>query len=81
MATKVEKKSRIYSCGHCNEEVSRTTFYAHKRLYYNRSTKEWSRVRVNFAEESAPSTPGRQGLVGDCTMTDEEGNFNDGMKG
>ena len=38
MATNTMKSKFIY-CGHCDKEVSRTKYYAHKRLYYNRSKK------------------------------------------
>ena len=37
-------KAKRFYCGHCKEEVSRTTLYAHKRLYYNRTTNSQTRV-------------------------------------
>lgn len=44
---KTAKPKRFY-CGHCEQEVSRGTLYAHKRLYYNRMTREWSKTRVGY---------------------------------
>ena len=44
---KTAKPKRFY-CGHCEQEVSRGTLYAHKRLYYNRMTREWSKARINY---------------------------------
>ena len=41
-------RTKRFYCGHCDQEVSRTTLYAHKRLYYNRTTREWSKVRVSY---------------------------------
>ena len=32
-------KSKFIYYGHCDKEVSRIKYYAHKRLYYNRSRK------------------------------------------
>ena len=43
------KKNRFY-CGHCEQEVSRRTLYAHKRLYYNRMSKEWSKEKISYAD-------------------------------
>ena len=41
-------RTKNFYGGHCDQEVSRTTLYAHKRLYYNRTTREWSKVRVSY---------------------------------
>lgn len=30
-----------YHCGHCNEKVSRTLYFQHKKLYYSASEKTW----------------------------------------
>ena len=30
---------RLFHCYHCDQEVSKRTFFQHKRLYYNRSKK------------------------------------------
>lgn len=44
----MESTSKRYYCGHCDQEVSRTTLYSHKRLYYNRTRREWSKARVSY---------------------------------
>lgn len=42
-----EKSSRkLVLCGHCGEEVSKRTYYLHKRLYYDTTSQEWSEKRV-----------------------------------
>ena len=46
-----ETKTKRYFCGHCEETVSRTTLYAHKRLYYNRTIRQWSKDRVSYPLE------------------------------
>ena len=43
-ATKRPRKS--YFCGHCLQEVFKTLFFKHKKLYYNKHTREWSKERV-----------------------------------
>ena len=66
-------------CGHCHKEVSRTKYYAHKRLYYNRSEKQWSQTKqLNFTDHltgaaaSLPFVESRQvDLYSDQSMTDE----------
>ena len=73
-----EKTNRFY-CGHCEQEVSRRTLYTHKRLYYNRMSKEWSKQKISYAENAGidRQTPDvRQG--GDErseTDTDDVGDF------
>ena len=41
------KRRRIWSevvCPHCSDHVTKTTFYRHKRLYYDRQTEQWQRA-------------------------------------
>ena len=40
-ATAMESK-RFY-CGHCDEKVSKTLYYQHKKLYYCSTNKSWIR--------------------------------------
>jgi len=41
------KKSRkSYFCGHCKEEVSKTLFFQHRKLYYDKRSREWKTERV-----------------------------------
>lgn len=36
----------LVRCGHCGEDVSRRTYYQHKRIYYDTSTPKWSGTPV-----------------------------------
>lgn len=42
----VEKRRGRYFCGHCKTHLSKTVFFRHKRLFYDRKAKRWSRRRV-----------------------------------
>ena len=35
------RKGRYY-CGHCEEKISKTLNFKHKRLYYNPDSEEWT---------------------------------------
>ena len=45
-AIMAEKSKKLVLCGHCDEYVSKSTFYQHRRLYYNFRTQKWSQSRV-----------------------------------
>lgn len=45
----IEKKK--YFCGHCNAFVSKTLYYKHKKLYYDRRAKAWKSNRVVKSSE------------------------------
>ena len=38
----METGKRFY-CGHCDEKISKTLYYQHKRIYYNSKTHKWNR--------------------------------------
>ena len=43
MYTYVNMSTRnLVKCGHYEQEVSKRTFYHHKRLYYNSKSKTWN---------------------------------------
>lgn len=44
MALRPSKKRVL--CGHCDELVSRSTYYQHKRLYFHVQSQKWSKERV-----------------------------------
>lgn len=46
-------KGKKRFCGHCEQEVSRRTFYKHKRLFYDNNAKKWSDKRVYYDDPSA----------------------------
>lgn len=41
-----KKPRKSYFCGHCNEEVSKTLFFQHRKLYYDKRNGEWKTERV-----------------------------------
>lgn len=32
-----------FHCGHCNEKISRTLYFQHKKLYYSASENTWKK--------------------------------------
>lgn len=42
---------KLYLCKHCNQRVSKTLYYRHKRLYYDRSLKSWQKQVVPYVED------------------------------
>lgn len=52
MAERRSQGSRkLVRCGHC-DEVSKRTFYQHKRLYYDPKSKAWSNDKRVFHDSS-----------------------------
>ena len=50
---KVVQFARLVRCGHCEQEVSKRTFYQHKRLYYDSKSKTWSHDARVYHEPSS----------------------------
>lgn len=44
---------KLVKCGHCDEEVSRRTFYQHKRLYFDPTSKVWNRDKRVFHDSGS----------------------------
>lgn len=42
-------------CGHCNEYLSKTAFFNHKRLHFDKRTNEWQKDRVYYDADSSES--------------------------
>lgn len=57
--------TRKYFCPHCDVYVSKTQYFKHKNVYYNRTTKTWSTTRL------PPSTV--YGIEGDFVFGDDSG--------
>ena len=53
-ATKRTRDRSILNCPHCGEEVSKSTFYNHRRDFYDPDTGEWSTTtkRARIAERA-----------------------------
>jgi len=39
-------KDTSYFCGHCKEYPGKSTFYKHKKRYYNHSSRTWQVVNL-----------------------------------
>ena len=66
-----KRPRRSLLCPHCEEVVSKTTYYRHKAAYYNESENEWLR-KVNDGYDSSDSDS-----VAD--KQDDVGGADDGM--
>ena len=45
-----------FFCGHCKEYLSKSTFYKHKRRYYNVSDKTWQLAETTSPKENTTRT-------------------------
>lgn len=36
--------NKRFHCQHCNEKISKTLYFEHKKLYYSVATREWQCV-------------------------------------
>ena len=70
IADAIAKKS--YNCGHCSKELSKTRYFQHRKLFYNKRTKEWSQQRVfetrlgkdfNFSDNETDSCTGTYYII------------------
>ena len=51
--SRLSKQSRVF-CGHCNQYLSRTTFWKHRRLYYDVHSERWTNENLgNYVVEEA----------------------------
>ena len=54
-------RSSKYLCGHCDQRISKTLYYEHKKIFYSQETRAWRKVlrtentrgRVQSANASA----------------------------
>ena len=37
------KQRKLYFCGHCEERISKTLYFKHRRIYYDNRTKQWAK--------------------------------------
>ena len=40
------KQRKLYFCGHCQESVSKTLYFQHRAIYYDKRAKQWAKDRV-----------------------------------
>ena len=48
----IRAAGKRFHCQHCNEKVSKTLYYQHKKLYYNEDTKSWSKESPSQLEDN-----------------------------
>ena len=51
-------------CPHCNEMVSKTTFYRHKSTFYNRRLRKWGPAVESKADNGSTSSSDDDNEVG-----------------
>lgn len=56
METK-SKKRRLYRCGHCDELISKTLYFQHKRLYYSVHNRQWKKISSVACDCSGQESP------------------------
>ena len=49
MASSTTKR---YFCDHCEQELSKTSYFKHKRLFYDRTSERWQKERVHYNDSS-----------------------------
>lgn len=74
-------------CGHCNENLSKTVYYQHKRLYYDQRSRKWHKNRIRYDDTitvdafvpTADPVPGPETSVNSDSVIDQSG-FQDGLE-
>ena len=64
-------------CGHCEEYLSKSVYYRHRRLYYNKSTQQWGSSRVFYKDETAETRGTRSSNTPPLERPDNETAFVD----
>lgn len=54
---KKSKKRRLYRCGHCDELISKTLYFQHKRLYYSVHNRQWKKTSSVACDHSGQESP------------------------
>ena len=57
-----------YLCGHCNQKISKTLYYQHKKLFYSASTKSWKKEIKGITQRKEVNSPEPQ----DFRFSDDE---------
>lgn len=45
-------ESKKYLCGHWDQLLGRSTFYSHRRLYYDVKSRQWSRTKLFYVPDN-----------------------------
>ena len=59
-----DEKKRVY-CEHCNEYISRSLYYLHRRQYYDPKQRKWSSDRIYTSPYSDSEEESEEFSVGD----------------
>ena len=54
---KKSEKRRLYRCGHCDELISKTLYFQHKRLYYSVHNRQWKKTSSVACDCSGQESP------------------------
>ena len=49
------ESSKQRFCGHCEKYLSKSVYYRHRRLYYNKLTEQWSSTRLFYRDQGDTS--------------------------
>ena len=55
-----------------NTLISKTSFYQHKLLYYDRLSKKWSSTRINYSELEAEQVAGPSSIAFTISNSESE---------
>ena len=59
MAQPGAKRPRVWGlvyCPHCDQKVSKTTFYRHRKSFFSATTKTWSKVMAPICDSDSDSS-------------------------
>ena len=45
MADTMRTEAKVYFCGHCQQRLSKTLYFLHKKLYFDPKLKTWKCLR------------------------------------
>ena len=51
--------SKRFFCGHRDQALSRSSYYRHRRLYYNQESKQWFKTKITLNPQHGQSSSRR----------------------
>lgn len=57
-------------CDHCDDYISKTLYYQHKRLYYDSMTKTWSKTRLYTSTHQENNAGSIDSAASSCILSD-----------
>ena len=43
--------AKRFFCEHCDQELSKTSYFKHKKLFYDKKCRTWKKERVHYGAE------------------------------